>query len=257
VWLWPNLLSLDAPLVAVLWQVLFVRCFHAQEAFAPAVLLVSAVWLIYSADRLLDVWRGCGHRPRHDFCRRYWRGLLPVWAGVLAATAWLAWTALPEALFNRGLSLLAVVAVYFLAVHGWGRDKMWAKELAVAVLFALGATIITWTRLRTPADVLTILFFSCLCWINCVAIESWENADWESGQGHAHVGGAAALVGLAAVVLLSRQRPVLAGAEAMSALAFVLLDRCHPRFSADAVRVLADAALLSPILVLPLAGLAP
>jgi hypothetical protein len=35
-----------------------------------------------------------------------------------------------------------------------------------------------------------------------------------------------------------------------------LLDRGRRRFSADALRVLADAALLSPVLFLPLAGLA-
>jgi len=36
------------------------------------------------------------------------------------------------------------------------------------------------------------------------------------------------------------------GAEMASALAFLLLDRGRRRFSADALRVLADAALLSP-----------
>jgi len=68
--LWPNLLSLDAPLVAALWQILFVRCFRAPEDPLPAALLVSAVWLIYSADRMLDAWRGTGGRPRHEFYRR-------------------------------------------------------------------------------------------------------------------------------------------------------------------------------------------
>ena len=124
------------------------------------------------------------------------------------------------------------------------------KELAVAVLFALGASLAAWSRLETAADVLTVLLFFCLCWINCIAIEQWE-----SGEGRWHVGAAAALVGLAALVLLHRQRPVLASAESASALAFVLLDRSRLRFSPDALRVLADAALLSPIFFLPLAGL--
>ena len=39
-----------------------------------------------------------------------------------------------------------------------------------------------------------------------------------------------------------------------SALAFLLLDRGRRRFSADALRALADAALLSPLLFLPIAG---
>ncbi len=249
VWLWPNVLSLDAPLVAVLWQILFVRCFHAPEQTVPVVLLAASVWLIYSADRMLDAWRGCGHRPRHQFCRRHWRALLAVWAAVGAGAAWLAWNSLPAPLFARGLWLMGAVGLYFTAVHGWRAEKRFPKEAVVAALFALGATIVAWNRLETAADVFTVLLFSCLCWINCVAIEDWEN-----GEARARVGAAAALVAVAAF-LLHRQRPVLASAEVASALAFVLLDRARLCFSPDALRVLADAALLSPLFFLPVAGL--
>jgi hypothetical protein len=44
----------------------------------------------------------------------------------------------------------------------------------------------------------------------------------------------------------------LGGAELASAAAFLLLGRVHRRLSADAVRVLADVALLSPLLFLPM-----
>ena len=234
--------------MAVLWQVLFLRCFHASQEILSSVLLVSAVWLIYSADRALDAWRGVGTRPRHEFYRRYWRIVLPVWSAVLAAAAWLAWTSLPPPLFTRGLWLGAAVALYFVAVHATPL-RAWPKEAAVAVLFALGASVAAWGSLETPYDVLTVLLFSCLCWINCIAIEQWEQgcARWP-------VGVAAAGVALAAALFLHQQRPVLASAEVASALALLALDRYRPRLSADALRVLADAALLSPILFLPLAG---
>ena len=58
-----------------------------------------------------------------------------------------------------------------------------------------------------------------------------------------------------ALLLLSEQRPILGCAEAASAIAFVWLDRSRLRLSPDALRVLADAALLSPIFFLPLAGM--
>jgi len=61
-------------------------------------------------------------------------------------------------------------------------------------------------------------------------------------------------VGLAAAFLLHQHRPVLSGAETASALGFVLLDHWRRRLTADALRVLADVALLSPILFLPIAG---
>ncbi len=249
VWLWPNLLSLDAPLVAVLWQILFVRCFHAQGEALPAVLLVCAVWLIYAADRALDAWRGAGSQPRHEFYRRYWRVVLPVWASVFVTSTFLAWTGLPPFLLGRGLWLVVAVAIYFGAVHLL--PVQWPKEAAVAVLFALGASLAAWTHVHTASDVLTVLLFSCLCWINCVAISQWEGPTrmrWP-------VGALAAGVGLAALLLLHQERPILGCAEAASAIAFVWLDRWRPRLSPDALRVLADVALLSPIFFLPLAGM--
>ncbi len=249
VWLWPNLLSLDAPLVAVLWQVLFVRCFHAQGAALPAVLLVCAVWLIYAADRALDAWRGAGCQPRHEFYRRYWRIVLPVWSCVLIASVRLAWTGLSRFLFGRGLWLVGAVVLYLAAVHLL--PSRWPKEAAVAVLFALGASLAAWTQVRTASDVLTVLLFSCLCWINCVAISQWEGPT----RIHWPVSELAAGVGIAALLLLHQQRPVLGCAEAASAIAFVWLDRSRPRLSPDALRVLADVALLSPIFFLPLAGM--
>jgi hypothetical protein len=251
IWLWPNLLSLDAPVVAVLWQILFIRCFHAAGRAMPSVLLVSVVWLIYSADRALDAWRGSDAQPRHQFYRRHWRAILPVWTIVLSATSWLAWTQLQRQTFERGAWLAAAVGVYFSAVHGLHRK--WPKEAAVAVIFALGASLASWTQVETRADVLTVILFSCLCWINCVAIERWEHDSGEHGPSPYPVGILAACLGLAAIVIL-HQRPILAGAEASSAAAFVLLDRAHLKLSADALRVLADVALLSPIFFLPLAG---
>lgn len=252
VWLWPNLLSLDAPLVALLWQTLFIRCFHAPGSgwgnVLPSILLVSAVWLIYAADRALDAWRGAGTRPRHEFYRRHWRAVLPVWTAVLTATSWLAWTALPRQIFARGAWLGCAVVVYFAAVHAIHRK--WPKEAAVAIIFALGASLAAWTRVETRADVLTVILFSCLCWINCAAIEHWEQ-----GPSRFPVGILAACVGLAAILILHHDRPILACAEASSAAAFVLLDRGRVKLSADALRVLADAALLSPIFFLPLAGM--
>ncbi len=227
---------------------LFARCFHAEVGAAATALLVLAVWLIYAADRVFDA-RGESKLPRHEFYRRNWRAVVPVWSIALAIAGWLAWTRLPAMLFERGMVLLIAVALYFALVH-LAPLRIWPKEAAVAVLFALGASLAAWSRIRSAADVATILLFSCLCWINCAAIEKWE---------HRHrawpVSLAATCVAAAAVLLLYRERPVLSGAETASAVAFVLLDLGRNRLSKDALRVLADVALLSPALFLPIAGM--
>jgi hypothetical protein len=244
-WLWPNLLSLDAPIVAVLWQILFARCFQVEVDPFGALLLLMTVWLIYAADRTLDAWRGDVHSPRHEFYRRHWRGLLPVWIAVLSVTAWLAAKRLPQDLLLHGIILLAAVGVYFALVHA--SVLRLHKEAAVGVLFALGASLVAWEKVETPADVTTILLFSGLCWMNCIAIQKWEGEklDWSPNI-------AAIVVACAAGALLYAHPPVLGGAELASAFGFLLLDRVRPRLSADAVRVLADVALLSPVLFLPM-----
>ena len=226
---------------------LFARCFHAEVTTTAAVLLVLAVWLIYAADRIFDS-RGGSHLPRHEFYRRNWKRVAPVWLTGLAMCGYLAFANLSRELFERGVLLAAAVALYFALVH-LAPLKTWPKEAAVAILFALGASLAAWAQVKSVADVATILVFSALCWINCVAIEKWElrNPRWPVGR-------AAAGVAIAAILLLIQHRPVLGSAEAASALAFVLLDRGRERISRDALRVLADVALLSPVFFLPIAG---
>ena len=255
-WLWPNLLSLDAPIVALLWQLLFVRCFHGSLGMLPAALLAVAVWIIYVADRTLDAWRGApgtAEQPRHEFYRRYWRMVLPIWIGALGTGAWLAWSRLPGPLFVEGVAVASGTALYLAAVHltpGLLRRAN-SKESAVAVLFGLGASLAAWPGVQTPSDVLAILLFSCLCWMNCAAIEDWEHGR----ELRPSIVAAAGLVALTAACVLQDHRPILGAAETAGALGLVLLDRLQRRYSAEALRVLADVVLLTPIVFLPAAGL--
>ena len=252
-WLWPNLLSLDAPIVALLWQLLFVRCFHGSLGTLPAALLAIAVWLIYVADRTLDAWRGLTEQPRHEFYGRHWRAVLPIWIATLAAGAWLAWSRLPRPLFAEGAAVASVTALYLAAVHlapGLLR-RAGSKESMVAVLFGLGASLAAWPGVQTTSDVLAILLFSCLCWMNCSAIDDWEHGR----ELRPSVIAAAGLVALTAACVLQGHRPILGGAETAGALGLVLLDRLQRRYSADALRVLADVVLLTPIVFLPVVGM--
>jgi hypothetical protein len=251
-WLWPNLLSLDAPVVAILWQILFVRCFHGSLGMLPAALLAVAVWLIYVADRTLDAWRGIPgttEQPRHEFYRRHWRAVLPVWIAALATGGWLAWSRLPGPLFVEGAVVASGTGLYLAVVHlaPGMLQRAGSKESAVAVLFGLGASLAAWPGVQTTSDVLTILMFSCLCWMNCTAID-----DWERGQElRQSVILAAGLMALITACLLRDHRPILGAAETAGALGLVLLDRLRGRYSPEALRVLADVVLLTPIVFLP------
>lgn len=251
-WLWPNLLSLDAPLIALLWQLLFVRCFHSRPSAWSPVLLAASVWLIYAADRTLDAWRGSGNRPRHEFYKRHWRMVLPCWFLALCTCGWLAWRYLPSPEFDGGALLLTGVAAYLIGVHALPStlSRAGSKEAAVAVLFGIGTVLAAWPRLSTASDVVSIALFSVLCWINCTTIEDWES----QREARTTVYMVAAGIAVVAAVCLREHRPVLGSAETVSVLGLVLLDRVRGRLSPDALRVLADAALASPVLFLPFAG---
>jgi hypothetical protein len=100
---------------------------------------------------------------------------------------------------------------------------------------------------QTTGDVLAILLFSCLCWMNCTAIDDWE----QRHELRPSIIAAAGLVAVIAVCQLKEHRPILGAAETAGALGLVLLDRLQRRYSPEALRVLADVVLLTPILFLP------
>ncbi len=262
-WLWPNLLSLDAPIVAVLWQQIFTRTLHIQATMASAVTLASTVWLIYAGDRVLDAWSATGHAARHRFYRRHWRAVTPILAGAVLVAAWCAFTGIRRPILQIGIGLLLVVGVYFCAVHVAPQftQRWWPKEMAVAVIFSLGTCIHVWTFGAEPAGAgaLPLIIFVALCWINCSAIAFWEKAD--SHPSTVWIGRrmgllSAAIAAILFVLVFRNSFPedrLLLAAEGFSALAFMLLDRFSPALSADELRVAADAVLCTPLLFLPFA----
>ena len=193
----------------------------------PVILLALTVWLIYAADRAMDAFAGERSTPRHRFYRTYWKILAPVWVIAFSAACWLSLTKLPQPLLRSGFLLLGAVGVYFFIVHSapnWWR-KAWPKEAAVGVLFALGSSLGAWGRIRTWADVATVVLLSALCWINCAAIERWENRKWtDAGDAPGREGFPVGILSLgiaaAALFVFLQNRPVLATAEMVSALAF-------------------------------------
>ena len=110
-----------------------------------------------------------------------------------------------------------------------------------------------------------IAVFALLCWLNCVAIETWESAPFNLSHSHFTTRWAARhlrLVSLCVALLavLAALQSLLAGhsatiaalysASAISAGLFVLLG-CSALESAQ-LRIAADAALLTPLLFLAL-----
>jgi len=244
-WLWLNLLSLDAPIVALVWQDFLSRCF-AAPLFTPGRLILGlTVWAIYIADRLLDVRKpsaGTG-TPRHRFYRAN-RNLATVLLAMIAGADLLTLASwLRPAVFHNGLVVAAAASAYLLLFTA--TEGRWAffKKSSAAVLFTAGVFLVAWTGTTTPATLLLwpAIAFALLCKANLVLIEHWER-HWPTRP---------VWVALAFFALIC----VAAGnsrwyyAIALSSAVLMALGICGGRLSGDARRVLADAALLTPLLL--------
>lgn len=268
-WLWPNLLSLDAPLIAVLWLHLFALCAHVRLEPAATVALALVVWLIYVADRLLDGWRAQPDEvisPRHRFYRIY-RTHRNGFTALLAAVVVIACGAcldLDARTFEAGVVLAAIVGAYFAAVHWLGIG--FPKEAAVAVLFGVGSVFPAWVEARQGITEVLLpgVLLVLICWLNAALI---EYAEWVHLRGRVsdtphpstitagkHVTGVSCAVGVSSICLalaggFRLANPVMF-AIALSAIGLAVLGLYWRRLSANSVRVLADAALLSPAIIL-------
>lgn len=272
-WIWLNILSLDAPVVALLWQALFSRSLHIHIRWPPIVALALSTWMIYAVDRLLDARLPSNGllSLRHEFSRRH-RTLMLTSVGF--AVALLLWTCLHlrPIVFQNGIWMLGAVTLYFAIVHFAPASirRLWPKEIVVGVLFALGTCVATWSLAghAKPAGLrLTLitptLLFAALCSLNCIAIEFWE---WRRTEKVTAIHPLTAWVGarihrtaltiaaLALVfILLEPLRPVFI-AGMLSAATFVWLSARSDSLPVDTLRLLADAALLSPLLLLAVAS---
>ena len=260
-WLWANLLSIDAPIVAVLWQQLFIRTLHVPATKASAITLAATVWLIYASDRVLDAIKVTGHSARHRFYRQHWRTVIPALLAALLLSAWSAFTGIRKPVLHNGIAMLVIVILYFAAVHIAPQftQRWWPKELVVAIIFSAGSCIQVWTFAPHPAWVWTmpLVLFGVLCWVNCAAI-----AYWEAGASHpstqwigTHLSLVSAAIAAVAILLAGLNyfppiRPLYLS-EGVSAIGFLLLARLSSNISHDGLRVAADAVLCSPLLFLP------
>lgn len=270
-WLYPNLLSLDAPLVAVAWLHIFAKTWRlGYLPWESSAILALGVWVVYVADRVLDASMLSGMpgglQPRHQFHRRHQRALgVGVGVAVLAALV-LVLTKMPMTIYKHLLPAGVLVAGFFgmsMLTSQEHREVPITKNVLAGVTFAFGtammAHIYRWEY--SIFDMLMSREFKCfaaLCILNISAIDVWEHA---SRAADPEIRAAdeltltvfLTLLGAVALIyaLLDDQqlsRPFYYAVLTGAALLYII-NRTRARFSMDALRVLADVALLVPVLV--------
>jgi len=129
-WLWPHVLSLEAPVVAVLWQATLAHTHGIRLTPLLGLGLGLACWVVYLLDRTLDtlaVQSAAELDVRHAFYHRYRRMLmLGVLPPVLLLLAWLALFVIPEGVLWQAAGLGLLVALYLASwsaqSSSFGRD---------------------------------------------------------------------------------------------------------------------------------------
>lgn len=167
-WRWCCRLSLVEPLVAVAWHAAFSHAIGRRLPNAKGLLLFNSLWLVYAADRLLDVQNLPGfaepQTDRHRFAFRFTKGMTYAWLIVCLLTIGQAYAVLTFREWQACLLLLFGTVVYLGLLHWNKTPRRWllsgAKETAITLLFSSGCTLFLWANGRFAHDLLlpTLLF---------------------------------------------------------------------------------------------------
>ncbi len=105
-------------------------------------LLPTSVWVIYTADHLLDAWRlqDQAHTPRHLFHFRHFRWIFPIWLLGLIFCLLVAPFLIPRALVYFGLAMGGLVLIHLglIQLIGDRISRFLHKELGVGLIYAAG-----------------------------------------------------------------------------------------------------------------------
>ena len=171
-WLWPSVLSLDAPLVAVIWQLSVGKISHQPICIGASFVLFLSVWLTYAADRLLDVKK---HRKkslktiRHQWTLKYYAKLWQVWSFILLINLLIAFNFLEYWQLKQGFWLLGACLLYTL--FNQLLSQYWfPKEALVGIIFSAGNLVFhNCSHLMDFFVISSTLFF-----LNCLIISLKE-----------------------------------------------------------------------------------
>ena len=182
-WIWPNLLSLDAPLVVLAWFWMFKQVWLVKY-HQPSLpwFLALTVWCIYVADRLMDERLAELDTGRTTARHRFHRQLRnPMKIGLLIGGlgAFLLMAIQSRGLLLYGMPVLLPVAAYFaVSFYDAGRGVSWFKNILAGTAFAYGTAIgVHFRRERSIWDLALspeVVVFAGLCMINMIAIDHWE-----------------------------------------------------------------------------------
>lgn len=167
-----NILSIDVAVGAVIGAMFFAKIFTVSVLLPGLISLGLTVWIIYTADHLLDArkLRQTASSERHRFHQKYFKLLLTALIiGVMIDVIQLFY--IRKIVFMQGLGLAGIILIYLLAQ----RSLKFLKEVTGAILYAGGVLLIPWsvkTSEATGLQLILITHFALTALINLLLF-SW------------------------------------------------------------------------------------
>jgi hypothetical protein len=265
--LWLNVLCLDAPLVALSWQLLFVRTFSVKVHATECAALFLTAWAIYLVDRFADsiaLKTGVERSVRADFWLRHQKRRAALLLVVALTDGAVILAGLSPEVIVMGLVVGAAALLYLFVNYFF--SKLWQplpiKEVAIGFLFAAGVVLVVWSRVGhvSPSLVGTAILFGFVCSLNCMSIAVWERElDRQQGRHSFATERTGArlfvvvLTGIVAIVCggLSIVNPITQQLTVCLGMSAVLLLGLHfLPIGRDERTALADLVLLTPLVFL-------
>ena len=179
-----NLMSIDVAVGAMVSAAFFARIFHVQLGTNSLASLGISVWIIYSADHLLDAHRLKKHAStkRHQFHQKHFRLVSSV---VIAAVVidLILIQGIQESVIYLGTILIFTILLYLLFQRWLGPFK----ELIGAALYSLGVLLPGLSLLTAPTTrslVFIIVAFFLTALINLLLL-AWFDLEHDLRDGHA------------------------------------------------------------------------
>ncbi|MGY8658144.1 MAG: hypothetical protein ACKVKH_05885 [Verrucomicrobiales bacterium] len=277
-WLWPNLLSLDAPLVALAWAWMFSKAWGVRSLpWELWVTLGVSVWIVYALDRIIDARRSIDPgdlETRHRFHKKYAKVFM---AGIFLGGLWCIHSvlfSLAQTVLQYGIFVILCSGVYFALTLNRPRSGHAGigKNLVAGLTFAYGASagVHAYSPILPFGDMVfssEVLLFAAFCVFNMTAIDFWQLEGEEDEDAAAVLNMGTLLIGGIAMFIymstLKREsiffyedfyheqafyKPFAVGLLVGAAILF-LLNQARRRFEADAYRVLVDVAVVAPVFV--------
>lgn len=247
-WQWPNVLALDAVIIAIAWQTVLSLTHDEPIGISEQLVLGLSVWLTYTADRLFDV-RNIDESTRlsdrHWFAQRNQKRLWMIWWVALALDLSIALLHLNATQLIDGVILLSLCLSYT-ALNQLFSKYFFPKELCVALIFAGGSQVFV----QDAQSWLIFTHLGALYLLNCLLIANNEQSLDRALKirslaviGLAPTWMATALYLVSASLVIGQQSlPILSTALSAACLGFIRLYQKHQ--TRECFRVLTDAALL-------------